>query len=182
MMAVVKKIGEKRAPFEIPSVEEIKAYISEKKKEWPEKFIEYYSEKFWSFYQSNGWKVSGKAAMKDWRAAFISQWQRPKFKEDIDFLNECIKTEPKNNMAPVKQMSETERLNHRLAQFKRNFELLTDETLINIYDYLKSKKMLVLSDQEKQYIKAAYGNNVEKGKAACVKTMFTNMINHGKQF
>lgn len=71
--------------FKIPLQTEIQAYMRDKKG-WPEQFCIYYAERFWGFYASNGWKVSGKAAMKDWKAAFNSQWQNLKFKEDIDML------------------------------------------------------------------------------------------------
>jgi hypothetical protein len=178
MMAVVKKIGVKTG-FQVPTIEEIQEYLIEKKAEWPAKFIEYYSEKFWSFYQSNGWKVSGKAAMKDWRAAFTSQWQRPKFKEDIEFLNQCMK---ERKPAIVKDMNGNDRLNNLLLQYRQNFETVPDEKLVKVYDYLKEHKMIRLTPEEKKYIVAAYGDNVEKGKAACVKTMFTNMINNGIRF
>jgi hypothetical protein len=176
MTAVLKTM--KKVGFEIPTIEEVTEYIREKKG-WPEKFIEYYAEKFWCFYQSNGWKVSGKAAMKDWRAAFTSQWKVPKFKEDIEFLNLCMK---EKKPAIVKEMNHTDRLNNLLAQYKQNFESVTDEKLIKVYDYLKERKMIRLSAEEKKYIVAAYSNNVEKGKAACVKQMFMNMINHGQTF
>lgn len=179
MSAIVKPMTEKKAGFVSPTIEEIQAHMREKQQKWPEKFVEYYSEKFWSFYQSNGWKVSGKAAMKDWRAAFTSQWQRPKFKEDIEFLNECMKEQ---KPAIVKSVNGHDRLNEVLLQYKTRFDSVTDERLIKIYDYLKERKMIVLSPEEKKYIVASYGNNVEKGKAACVKTMFTNMINNGKKF
>lgn len=177
-MTAILKTMEKRAAFQIPTVEEIKAYMKERK-DWPEKFIEYYAEKFWCHYQSNGWKVSGKAAMKDWRAAFVSQWQRPKFKEDIDFLNECMK---EKKPAVVKNMNDNDKLNAILMEYKVKFDSVSDERLVKVYDYLKERKMIVLSAEEKKYIIAAYGDNVEKGKAACVKTMFTNMVNHGKTF
>lgn len=180
MTAVVKKIGEKRAGFQVPPVEEVVLYIQEKKG-WPEKFAKYYAEKFWCFYQSNGWKVSGRAAMKDWKAAFTSQWQRPKFKEDMEFLNQCLKDT--KTLAPVKSItSSTDKLNELLNQYKQNFQSIPDEKLEKVYNYLKENKMIQLSADEKQFIKAAYSNNEQKGKAACVKTMFNNMINYGRTF
>lgn len=174
MTAVVKKIGEKKG-FEIPTIEEVKAYMKERKG-WPEKFLDYYAEKFWCHYQSNGWKVSGKAAMKDWRAAFVSQWQTPKFKEDIEFLNECKKT----YLTVVK--TQDNYLNQLLAQYKRKFESVSQEMLVAAYDYMKERRLLKLTKEEKELIVKTYGNNIEKGKAACVITVFNNMINYGKQF
>ena len=177
MTAVVKKIQDKKAAFQIPTVEEIKAYMGERK-DWPPKFIEYYAEKFWCHYQSNGWKVSGKAAMKDWRAAFVSQWQRPKFKEDIDFLNECLKHKP----AIIKSMNGNEKLNSLLSQYKQNFESVPDETLIKAYDDMKEKGLIKLPKEDVNLLRASYVGNIEKGKAACVKMIFSKMINYGKTF
>lgn len=37
------------------------------------------SQRFIDHYTSNGWKVGGKAPMKDWQAAVRSQWLKPKF-------------------------------------------------------------------------------------------------------
>lgn len=178
MMALVKKIGDKKAAFQIPTVEEVKEYMAERK-DWPVKFIEYYSEKFWCHYQSNGWKVSGKAAMKDWKAAFVSQWQRPKFKEDIDFLNECLK---EKKPAIVKEMNGEEKLNVLLSRYKQKFESVPDETLVKAYDYMKERGLIQLPKEDVRLLRASYGDNIEKGKAACVKLIFSKMINYGETF
>lgn len=57
-----------------PSFEEVRDHFLEKK--WTAK-IEFdeneESEKFLDYFNSNGWKVGGKAAMKDWKAA-INNW------------------------------------------------------------------------------------------------------------
>lgn len=181
MTAVVKKIGEKRAGFEIPTVEEVRDYMRERKKEWPEKFVEYYAEKFWCHYQSNGWKVSGKAAMKDWRAAIVSQWQKPKFKEDIDFLNDCLKSKTVLH-AKISGNDKTQWLNDLLAMYGKNFESVNDVEFIRAYDYMKANKLIKLEKDEIELLKVSYGNNIEKGKAACVKMIFSKMINYGKTF
>jgi hypothetical protein len=56
----------KRASFQKPSLDEVKAYCQERKnKVDPAKFLAYYD--------SNGWKV-GRNAMKDWRAA-VRTWE-----------------------------------------------------------------------------------------------------------
>jgi len=117
--------------------------------------------------------------MKDWQAAFTAQWQVPKFKEDIEFLNECNKTKP----AIVRTMTNgNDRLNDLLERFKVKFESVTDESFVKAYEYMKANNLLNLSSEEIRYIKAAYGTNIEKGKAAWVKAQFTNMVNHGKRF
>lgn len=180
MSAILKKIEvkrEKRQGFEVPTVQEVKDLMIEKKG-WPEKFAQYYAEKFWNNYEASGWKLANGNSMKSWQAAFTAQWQNVRFKEDIEFLTECKKLKP----AIVKSMNANDRLNDLLLRFKTQFESVSDESLIKAYDYMKGQKIIKLSNEEVRYIKAAYGDNVEKGKAACVKTMFTNMINHGRRF
>src|SRR5688572_28924984 len=103
MTAILKKIDdkrEKRGGFEVPTIEEIKALMIEKKG-WPEKFAQYYAEKFFYHYEASGWKLANGNSMKSWSATFHSQWQYPKYKEDIEFFNECKKMKP----AIVKSMN-----------------------------------------------------------------------------
>ena len=51
-----------------PSLDEVKAYCQER-----ENNID--AEHFIDYYESNGWKVGGKSAMKDWKAA-VRNWER----------------------------------------------------------------------------------------------------------
>ena len=46
-----------------PSIEEVQAFFAEKNSSVTE------AEKFYNYFQSNGWKVGGKTPMKDWQAA-----------------------------------------------------------------------------------------------------------------
>lgn len=48
---------------DIPSLEEVLIFFKENE------FPEQEAEKFFNYFQSNGWKVGGKAPMKDWQAA-----------------------------------------------------------------------------------------------------------------
>ena len=70
--------------FVEPTIPEVIAYLTEKRKDWPAKFIEYYGNRFWNHYRANGWRVSGKSPMKDWHAAINGQWSVLKFKEDMN--------------------------------------------------------------------------------------------------
>ena len=57
----------RRARFEPPSLDEVKAYCNERHNDVdPQRFIDYY--------ESNGWKV-GRNSMKDWKAA-VRTWER----------------------------------------------------------------------------------------------------------
>lgn len=62
-----------RKVFRKPTKQEIKKYCKER-----ENLID--SEVFYDHYESNGWKIGGKGAMKDWKAT-IRNWER---REDKD--------------------------------------------------------------------------------------------------
>ena len=61
-------IKEKKKIFVKPTIEEIRTYCEE------QKFV-IDCEHFYDYYESNGWKVSGKGPMKDWKAA-VRNWLR----------------------------------------------------------------------------------------------------------
>ena len=62
-----KKENIQRKTFSKPTVEEVKAYCSERKNNVD-------AEKFCDFYESKGWKV-GKEPMKDWKAS-VRTWEK----------------------------------------------------------------------------------------------------------
>lgn len=66
----IEDISAKPKRFTKPSLDEIKAYCLERKNNVN-------AEKFFDYYESNGWKV-GKSAMKVWKAA-IRSWERNGF-------------------------------------------------------------------------------------------------------
>ena len=165
-------------PFKIPLQSEVEVYIKSKKN-WPDEFVKYYSDRFWNFYQSNGWKVSGKAAMKDWKAAFNSQWQTLKFKEDIEMFN---KLKPVEVVSKKHSDQNLNYINEVMAEYKRSFEAVKKETLAHIYDYLKTQKLLILTKEQCQELKEIYRDRIMEGKAACVSLTFQTMITNGKQF
>lgn len=61
----VVKENPKTARFVKPSIDEIRAFCEEKG-------YQIDAERFWAHYESNGWKVGGKAAMKSWHAAIVT--------------------------------------------------------------------------------------------------------------
>lgn len=68
-----EKIKREKAPqrntrFVPPSLEEVKAYCAERQNSID-------AERFIAYYESVGWKIGGKAQMKDWRAT-IRTWER----------------------------------------------------------------------------------------------------------
>ena len=62
----VEKTAEKPQRMEKPTLEEIKNYCREKN-------YKINAESFFNYYESNGWKIGGKTAMKNWRAA-VQSW------------------------------------------------------------------------------------------------------------
>jgi len=174
--------------FKVPLQSEVQAYIQEKKG-WPEKFCKYYAERFWNFYQSNGWRVSGKAAMKDWKAAFNSQWQTLKFKEDIDFLNACLKSEQGQTRLAGQASAETGGsdktvmyMDELLAYYEKNWDKVEEARLASCYDWLKEQRLMRITKEEGQMAQQACGGDIRKGKAICVKILFDKMITRGQTF
>lgn len=172
--------------FKIPLQSEVQAYIQEKKG-WPEKFCKYYAEKFWSHYQSNGWKVSGKAPMKDWKAAFCANWQTPKFLEDINFLNACLRTNERPAGGPATigaapgptTDGNLMYMDEVMAYYGANHCEIEDIRLASCYDTLKGYGLMRLTKDESNLIKTTYGADMIKGKAGCVKILFDKLITRG---
>jgi len=172
------KVTTMNKPFKIPLQSEVIVYIKEKKSSWPQKFVDYYAEKFWNFYQSNGWKVSGRAAMKNWQAAFTANWQNLKFKEDIDFFNKCIQQEP----TIPKTTRQNAFLNTCLSDHLKHWDKIQEKQYADIYDFMKENQMIKMTDQEKKDAKNFCNGDVIKGKALAVKSIFNRMINNNENF
>jgi len=83
-----KKINQQ---IEIPKQEEIKEYFAAKNCNPIE------AEKFYNYFQSNGWLVGGKTKMKDWKAA-ARNWM--------------LNTEKYNNTSTTKHLSTTTNKNY----------------------------------------------------------------------
>jgi hypothetical protein len=67
------KPSRKRETFTKPTVGEVAAYVREKGYAFdPEAFV--------AHYESNGWRVGGRAAMRDWKAACVT-WQKRRDEE-----------------------------------------------------------------------------------------------------
>lgn len=175
--------------FKVPLQSEVQAYIQEKKG-WPEKFCKHYAEKFWNYYQSNGWKIGNKAPMKDWKAAFNSQWQTVKWIEDINFLNACLKQKedkPQMNSQPVTAGQApgptTEGnlmyMDEVMAYYGNNHFEVEDIRLASCYDTLKDYKLMRLTKEESELIRTTYKEDIVKGKAGCVKILFDKLITRG---
>jgi hypothetical protein len=173
--------------FKVPLQSEVQAYIKEKKG-WPDKFCQHYADKFWNYYNSNGWKVGNKAPMKDWKSAFNAQWQVLKFKDDIDFLNACLRSQqevPRGATAapaPVQEQGTLMYIDEILAYYEKNWEQVEEVRLASCYDWLKENRLMRISREEGALAKQTCNGNEMKGKAICVKMLFDKMITRGMTF
>jgi hypothetical protein len=173
--------------FKVPLQSEVQAYIKEKKG-WPDKFCQHYADKFWNYYNSNGWKVGNKAPMKDWKSAFNAQWQVLKFKDDIDFLNACLKSQqeqPRGTTAapaPDQEQSTLMYIDEIMAYYEKNWEQVEEVRLASCYDWLKENKLMRISPEEGLRAKQSCNGDTMKGKAICVKILFEKMITRGMTF
>lgn len=181
-----------KGAFEIPKIEEVIAYMNCKWKDWPAKFCEYYANRFWNHYQSNGWLVSGKAKMKDWKAAVNGQWSTIKFKEDKDMLDKLLsewtkeqyskKSVPENNDRDTKKFDTVEYMDEILRQYVKHPALMPIETLASCYDWLKENRMVKLSPEQKEISISQYQKNQMKGRAIAVGFIFDSIANSLKTF
>lgn len=78
-----------RTVFRTPTQQEVEDFMNQAKPDWPVPFVQYYAQRFHAYYMSVGW-VIGRKMMKDFKAAFWSQWQHVKFKEDKEMLEKCL--------------------------------------------------------------------------------------------
>lgn len=182
--------------FIIPTVDEIKQYLTEKKNEWPKKFICYYAEKFWNYYESVGWLISGRAKMKNWKAAFCNQWQNLRFPEDIDMLNNINRAEKtvknrdfvvKNTVyipEPVKmdEQQTLEFMDDVLGEYLKHPTMVSTERLAACYDWLKLKKLIRITLEQKEAAIKAGTLDIIKGKATIVQFVFIKMGNNLQTF
>lgn len=160
--------------FTIPLRSSVENYIREKMK-WPESFCQYYAEKFWNHYQSQGWVLANGNPMKDWKAAFNVNWQNPKFKEDQEALSKAI-------AADKKQVTPEERLNQILEEYRVGRYKPNRTEVVAIYDYLKVKGLMKLPKPIIEKIVEDAGNDKEWGKMLAVKEILKKYITNGEKF
>lgn len=163
----------------IPLREQVSAYMMEKMG-WSKTFCDYYAEKFWYHYQAQGWKLSNGNLMKDWRAAFNSQWQRPKHKEDIEMLAQCEKKEAESK----RKQSPEDYLNQCLVKHKQGNYKPSVEEVLGIFAYLKESGIvaanLTKGDIDQCVVKG--GNSKDRMRMHCVRLLFDRFNEQGKTF
>lgn len=158
--------------FKVPLRTEVAKYIEDKMK-WPQEFCLFYADKFWDHYNSQGWKLANGNQMKDWRSAFNSNWQNPRFEADQKYLVECKKK--------ADPMRIVEYLDTILRAYGR--DLKPDrESAIKIYDWLKQNGLAKLSKEEIEWIKDKCGDDIIASKLWSVKFIFDKMVKNNLTF
>jgi len=165
--------------MKIPLQSEVAKYMNEKMG-WDKDFCRYYADKFWNHYQAQGWKLANGNAMKDWKAAFNSQWQTPKFKEDIDKLNEAKKSKIANilgmdNEAAVKYLDSI------LLLYKSGMKP-DRESAEKIYQWLKGMRLFNLPQDALDRARISAGNRMDTVWMYELKEYLDLMVKHGYTF
>lgn len=174
--------------FEIPTVEQVKMFMQEKKPAWPQAFCLYYAEKFWHSYNSKGWQIANNKRMKSWESAFFAQWQEVKYQDDLNVLEGAkrlgaLEKQQRQQIAtfgaPISSIPEDktiEYLDHLLGEYKRHPTSIPPLRLASCYDFLKTNKLIrINADQRQSAIMASEKDGIEAGKAVIVKIVFDSM-------
>jgi len=106
-----KSIKLRKPAFTAPTLEEVCLYVQSKNPTAQKDSVREFAEKFWSFYESNGWMV-GKNKMKNWMAA-IRTW-----KETMDRILFNARALPE-----FKKGS----LEHRQLEYLKGYELIKND-------------------------------------------------------
>ena len=121
-----KKVAPKReSRFTPPTLEEIKDYEAQKG-------YTFSAEKFWGYYESNGWRV-GKNPMKSWHGACVT-WQGKQNEEQINLNSNGINTQRPESRFERREREEREYL-EKMERLSRSFiEHPDKETKLNFGD------------------------------------------------
>lgn len=107
-----KKVAPKReSRFTPPTLEEIKDYEVQKG-------YTFSAEKFWGYYESNGWRV-GKNPMKSWHGACVT-WQGKQNEEQINLNNNGINSQRPESRFERREREEREYL-EKMERLSRSF-------------------------------------------------------------
>jgi hypothetical protein len=164
--------------MKVPLQTEVAKYMEEKT-EWPNEFCMYYANKFWNHYQAQGWKLANGNAMKDWKAAFSSQWASVRFEGDIKKLEECKrKTNDIKNMDKDSALAYMDRI---LYSYKSGLKP-DRESAFKIYDYLKTNGWMRLTKEQIDEARVRSGNSNDNAKLWALKFFFDRMIANNLTF
>lgn len=181
--------------FQKPKIEEVEAFMQERKPEWPAAFCRFYAEKFWNSYEKSGWRLSaGRGGpVKSWKACFSSNWQDLTYQSDRDKLAEYIALDIQeakagairsgNNKNPVHPKDvNPEVLDTLLVAYTAHPTKVHQSQLAACYDWIKEKIKVKLSREQRDIVMGIAEIDQEKAKATVVKWVFEQVANGGKTF
>ena len=114
-----------RTQFVPPTLEEVKDYEAQKG-------YTFSAERFWGYYESNGWRV-GKNPMRNWHAACVT-WQGKQNEEQINLNNNGINSQRPESRFERREREEREYL-EKMERLSRSFiEHPGTETKLNFGD------------------------------------------------
>jgi hypothetical protein len=190
MAKSIKKPG----AFQIPSIEEVRAFMNLCKPDWPTAFVAYYSQRWLDHYMANGFVV-GRVKMKDWHSCVRGQWLQLKFKEDKDRLEADLKSwthqvmmderrrksaglfaATEENVAPLVRVLQF--LDGIFDEFKAG--TATEARLRYAGEWLRKRNLLRLSNAQIDRIKAEQGNQGDYGLILAMRQFFTNLQAKGQ--
>lgn len=166
-----------RNKMKIPLQTEISRYMAERMG-WNEEFCKYYAEKFWNYYNAQGWKLSNGNSMKDWRSAFNSQWQKPRFQDDLEMLKQTTK---KQDIMAMTEEAALGMLDAVLLAYKNGFKPEREDAL-KIYEWLKQRKLISLPKNVIEEIRIKSGNNNDAAKLWALKYILENLNKNNVTF
>lgn len=163
--------------MKIPLQSEIAKYMSEKMG-WNMDFCNYYADKFWNYYNAQGWKLSNGNSMKDWKSAFNAQWQKPRFQDDLEMLK---KTTKKQDIMTMNEDAAIGMLDAVLLAYKNGFKPEREDAL-RIYDWLKQRRLIKLPKEIVDDIRIKSGNNNDVAKLWALKYILDNLAKNNVTF
>ena len=177
--------------FQKPNIEEIEAFMQERKPEWPAAFCRFYAEKFWNSYEKSGWKLSaGRGGpVKSWKACFSSNWQDLTYQTDRDTLNRMVaedvaqaKLKPVEGVPGQPVVISPETLDALLESYTSHPTRVMPFMLAGCYDWIKAKIKVSLSREQRDIVTGIAEKDIEKAKATVVGWVFESLAKEGKTF
>jgi hypothetical protein len=180
----------KSKAFQKPTIEEVEAFMNERKPEWPAAFSRFYAEKFWNSYEKSGWRLSaGRGGpVKSWKACFSSNWQDVSFASDRETLNRMVNEEiVRAKMSPAsggERLIEItpDALDTLMERYTASPTRVSQSLLAGSYDWIKSKIKVRLSREQRDIVLGLADKDVEKAKATVVGWVFESLAKEGKTF
>lgn len=150
--------------FQKPTPQEIENYANEKGLDPSE------ADAFYDHFQSNGWKVSGKSPMKDWRAAYRNWLRSP-------YRNNTVKTKTTNNYSAPDEGEERLRrfIDYARTHYPKIYPRIAKDARFIFFDGMSvvdnnsvyfNDIMLQLNDEKpERNIADAFRETYEKGRS-----------------